>query len=73
MYEFVWIEEENRDVEGGEEEKESQFIQWRKGGLAGEDKKSQRAGPGWQQLTIKSVTSLVFLGWADEMIIIFLV
>ena len=40
MYEFVWIEEENRDVEGGEEEKESQFIQWRKGGLAGEDKKS---------------------------------
>jgi hypothetical protein len=38
----VWIEEENRDVEGGEEEKESQFIQWRKGGLASGDKKSQR-------------------------------
>ena len=71
MYEFVWIEEENRDVEGGEEENESQFIRWRKGGLSSEDKKSQRAGPGWQQLTIKSATSLVFLWWADEMIIIF--
>ena len=40
-------------------------------GLPAKIRRVKRAGPGRQQLTIKSATSLVFLWWADEMIIIF--